>query len=124
MSRPSQWFGLAVCLAALPQLLALYTYSEAPSAFLLFVLGWNLAPFAIAAVLFSASAHTAAWGWLTAVALWGTWEVIGVLTSHNSTAGLGFLWGPVWSFTVAGPIGAGVGILHARSQRSNGQHGT
>ena len=124
MSKQSQWFGLAICLAALPQLAVLYTYAEAPSIFLLFVLGWNFAPFVVAAVFFYAGAHAAAWGWLIAVALWGTWEVIGVVTSHSSTAGLGFLWGPVWSLTVAGPIGAGIGILHAKSQRGNGQHGT
>jgi hypothetical protein len=102
---------MTAAVAALPQLAVAYVYSTAPPQFIVLLVLWNVAPMLIAAIFFIAGARYAAWGWLLAVGLWGLWEVLGVLLSHSSTAGLGFMWGPVWSFVAAGPIGAVVGIL-------------
>ena len=114
-SSAARWFWIVTCIGVAPQLLAIYTFSQDSSPFVLLVLGWNVAPFAVAVILFLAGARAVAWGWLVAVALWGTWEAVSVVTSHSSTASLGFLWGPVWSFTVLGPIGALIAIIQKRA---------
>jgi len=109
-SANARWFWIATCIGVAPQLLAIYTFSQGASAFVLLVLAWNVSPFVVSAIFFLAGAHAVAWGWLIAVALWGAWEAVSVVTSHSSTASLGFLWGPVWSFTVLGPIGAVIAL--------------
>src|SRR5262245_26360305 len=64
-------FWIAFCVAVLPQLLFISIASQELSAFVLLVLLWNVAPMVTSAVLFVAGAHSAAWGWLIAAALWG-----------------------------------------------------
>jgi hypothetical protein len=110
-------FWIALAVAVLPQLSVVYVSSAAPVQFIVLLTLWNVAPMLLAAIFFVAGARYAAWGWLVAVALLGLWEVVGVLQSHSSTAGLGFMWGPVWSFVAAGPIGAVVGVLVGRDER-------
>ena len=109
-------FWLTLGVSMLPQLSVVYLSWEAPLQFIVTVFLWNVAPMLLAGLFFVAGARYASWGWLVAVALWGLWEVIGILQSHSSTAGLGFMWGPVWSFVAAGPIGAVVGILIGRDR--------
>src|SRR5262245_33045227 len=92
--QPSEMgFWIVTGLAALSPLVAIHASSqEGPSAFVLLVLAWNVAPMVVSAVFFIAGARPAAWGWLTAVAAWGAWEALSVVMSHSSTAFLGFLW--------------------------------
>ena len=109
-------FYIVTLSAVLPQLAVVYVYSAAPPMFIVLILLWNLAPFVIAIILFAAGARAASWGWLIAVALWACWEVVTVVSSERSTAALGFMWAPVWSLTLVGPLGAGIGILRAKRQ--------
>jgi hypothetical protein len=117
LSPPRFWIVLAA--AAMTQLSVAYAYASAPLQFIVLLVLWNVAPMVVAAILFVASARYAAWGWLIATALYGLWAVVAVLQSDRSTAALGFMWAPVWSFIFVGPIGAGVAIFLAklRSQR-------
>jgi hypothetical protein len=117
LTSPVQRFAIANCVAVLPQLLVISVFSQGPSAFVLLVLLWNVAPIVMSAVFFLAGARPAGWGWLLAAGTWGLWEAISVVISDSSTASLAFMWAPIWSFTVVGPIGAGIAILHARRQR-------
>lgn len=117
LASPVQRFAIANCLAMLPQLLLVYVFSQGDSTFILLVLLWNMAPIVTSSIFFVAGARPAAWGWLVAVALWETWTAISVVASHSSSASLGFMWAPIWSFTLVGPIGAGIALLHVRRQR-------
>ena len=113
LSEPRRFWILAL-VATLPQLAVGYVYSDAPPIFIALLMFWNIAPFVVALILFLAGARAAAWGWLIAVALWGCWAVIAVVPSESSTAALGFMWAPAWSFTIVGPLGAGMAILRAK----------
>ena len=75
-----------------------------------------MSPSLVAIVMFIAGARFPAWGWLIAVAAYGLWSVAAVLYSDRSTAALGFMWAPIWSFLVVGPIGAVVAFLFVRSR--------
>lgn len=115
LSNPLR-FSLILAIAALSQLAVAYVYWAAQLQFIVLLVLWNLAPFAIAVILFIAGARYAAWGWLIGVALFGLWSVSAVLHSDRSTAALGFMWAPVWSFVLAGPVGAGLAILIQRER--------
>jgi hypothetical protein len=117
LTSPGRRFAIANCVAVLPQLLVLYASSDRPSPFVLLVLLWNVAPIAMSAVFFIAGARAAAWGWLIAAGTWGLWEASSVVLSNSSTAFLALIWGPIWSLTIVGPIGAGIAILRARRLR-------
>ena len=121
MIRPHRFWVVAF-LAVLPQLTVAHVYSDAPPMFIALLLLWNVAPVVVATILFIAGAHSASWGWLIAVALWGCWAVITVVPSASSTAALGFMWAPIWSFTLIGPLGAGIAILRAKG-RAGQLHG-
>jgi len=111
-------FWIVTGLAVLSQVVTIYASSQGPSLFVLLVLGWNVAPMVVSAVFFVAGARPMAWGWLIAVAAWGAWEALSVATSHSSTAFLAFIWGPLWSFTVFGPVGALIVVLRNRRKLS------
>jgi hypothetical protein len=122
MTEPHR-FWVVVAIAALSQLSVAYTYASAPLIFLTLIVLWNIAPLLVAVIMYVAGARSPAWGWLVAVAIFGLWSVLAVLRSDSSTAALGFMWTPIWSFLIAGPIGAGIAILAVkeRSANQNGQ---
>src|SRR6476660_8756717 len=95
---PELRFSIALAIAALPHLAVAHVYATAPIQFIVLLVLWNMAPLAVAAILFIADARYAAWGWLIAVALFSSYSVAAVLHSDRSTAALGFMWMPVWSF--------------------------
>src|SRR2546427_1935376 len=104
-------FWVVTAIAVVPQLSVAYVFASAPPVFLVLLVLWNVAPFIVAPIMFVAGARYPAWGWLLGVAVFGLWSVIAVLHSDSSTAALGFMWAPIWSFIIAGPIGAGVAML-------------
>jgi hypothetical protein len=112
-------FWIAIALAALPQLSVLHAYASAPLLFLILLVLWNIAPLLVAVVMFVAGARYPAWGWLIGVAAYGLWSAMAVLYSERSTAALGFMWAPIWSFLIVGPIGAGVALLFIKSRARN-----
>ena len=114
LTSPVQRFAIANCVAVLPQLLLIGISSQELSAFGLLVLVWNVAPIVMSAAFLIAGARSAAWGWLIGAGTWGLWEASSAVISNSSTAFLAFIWGPIWSFTIVGPIGAGIGILRAK----------
>jgi hypothetical protein len=83
--------------------------------FALSVLVWNLIPVAIALVIYARGKHGAAWGWLVAIAVFASavWISVAFL-ERGSTGAIAFLWIPVWSCLVVGPVGAFVGYLLGR----------
>lgn len=117
LTSPVQRFAIANGVAVLPQLLIISIAAQTHSAFVLVLLFWNVAPIVMSAVLFIAREQAAAWGWLIAAGIWGLWEASSVLISNSSTAFPAFIWGPIWSLTIMGPIGAGIAFLRAKRQR-------
>jgi len=75
---------------------------------------WGLLPLSIPIVLFHVQKRFAAWGWLLMVLVFGYFVLITVARSESSTAAFDFLWAPLWSLVLVGPVGALVGSVLER----------
>ena len=110
-------FAIGAIVACLPVFAVAYDVKSAPL-LAVSVLGWNLVPVAIGSLMYRAGKHSAAWGWLAAVAMFGTYVWVSVaFWGPGSTGALSFLWIPVWSILLVGPIGASVGALWSKVVR-------
>src|SRR5271157_6576964 len=93
----SRLFAVGMVAACVPAFAVAYDVVSAPL-FAAGLLGWSLVPVAIAWALFRSGRPAAAWGWLIAVATFGTYVWASVIfSSHGSTGVLSFLWIPVWN---------------------------
>lgn len=109
-------FLAALVLASGPGLFAAYDMISAPIFAAGLLVGWAM-PLLIAFLIFRARRYLAAWGWFLAVLVFSYLVLVNVLQSHRSTASLDFLFAPVWSTFIVGPLGAGIGLLLARLRR-------
>ena len=108
---------LLILLSALPHLYVtgVGLREAGPSAFLLGVLLWNLAPVAVGGLLAYSRAPHRGVGWLLATmaaSLWAVW--IGLLRPQGSTGSLIFLFLPLWNMIVVGPAGMLLAVLGVR----------
>lgn len=115
LSNASFW--LAAFIVAVP---ALYAIRDSASG----GLSWTFATFELAPVMLACAFYVFKWrmfamGWLVTTGVFGYVVLLGVVISGRSTAVLDFIWLPMWSVCVVGPIGGAFGVAIQR-RRSAG----
>ena len=112
-SRSWLLFSCFLVLGAPPAMIGAYDVRAAPL-FAMGVLLWGLLPLGLGLVLFAMRRWYVAWGWLIAVLAYRYVVLAMFAQSGSSTAVISFLWAPVWSIAVVGPLGALVGFFLSR----------
>jgi hypothetical protein len=113
-------FVVAALVASAPPMLGAYNMRAAPF-FAIGLLVWGLLPIAIAFLIHRFQRWHAAWGWLTAILVFAYISLVQILQSKSSTASLDYLFIPLWSASIAGPIGAFIGTLLSRRLQPHAQ---
>ena len=121
LAKISRFFIATTVAASGPALYAAWDFRASPL-FSAFILIWSLSPIAVPYILLYFDHKFPAWGWNLAVLAYGWFGLMAVLQSKHSTASIDFLWIPVWNMVIFGPIGAGIGLLVARSISKSKDH--